>query len=150
MTLESRHGANDRNPFSSAFWAKRDADDHLRPPGTLSYVAGPSDDPLKFMTIPQFLDRACARNGAGDAAIFASGERLSWYDLRRRSDDVAAGLLALGVKRGDRVGIWAPNRAEWLYRSSAPRASARSWSTSTRPISAPSSNTRSTRCSAKC
>ncbi len=67
------------------------------------------------MTIPQFLDRACARNGAGDAAIFASGLRLSWYDLRRRSDDVAAGLLALGVKRGDRVGIWAPNRAEWLY-----------------------------------
>jgi fatty-acyl-CoA synthase len=78
-------------------------------------VAGSSDDPLKFMTIPQFLDRACARNGAGDAAVFANGLRLSWYDLRRRSDDVAAGLLALGVKRGDRVGIWAPNRAEWLY-----------------------------------
>ena len=103
-----------RNPFSSAF-LQGGTDDRLRPPGTLSYVAGPSDDPLKFMTIPQFLDRACARNGAGDAAVFANGLRLSWYDLRRRSDDVAAGLLALGVKRGDRVGIWAPNRAEWLY-----------------------------------
>ena len=87
-----------------------------RPQGTLSYVAGASDDPLKFMTIPQLLDRVCARNGAGDAAIFtASGQRLSWYDLRRKSDDVAASLLALGIKRGDRVGIWAPNRAEWLY-----------------------------------
>jgi len=103
-----------RNPFSSAF-LQGGTDDRLRPPGTLSYVAGSSDDPLKFMTIPQFLDRACARNGAGDAAVFANGLRLSWYDLRRRSDDVAAGLLALGVKRGDRVGIWAPNRAEWLY-----------------------------------
>ena len=103
-----------RNPFSSTF-LNGDADDHLRPQGSLSYVAGASDDPLKYMTIPQLLDRACARNGAGDAAIFASGERLSWYDLRRRSDDVAAGLLALGIGRGDRVGIWAPNCAEWLY-----------------------------------
>src|SRR5262249_36110135 len=104
-----------RNPFSSAF-LRGGADDHLRPQGTLSYVAGPSDDPLKYMTIPQFLDRACARNGAGDAAIFAaSNQRFSWYDLRRRADEVAAGLLALGVKRGDRVGIWAPNRPEWLY-----------------------------------
>ena len=59
MTQESR------NPFSSAF-LHGGGGDHLRPQGTLSYVAGPSDDPLKFMTISQFLDRACARNGAGD------------------------------------------------------------------------------------
>jgi fatty-acyl-CoA synthase len=44
----------------------------------------------------------------------ASGERLSWHDLKRRSDEVAAGLLALGIGRGDRVGIWAPNCLEWL------------------------------------
>ena len=51
-----------------------------------------------------------------DAAIFAEQKlSLSWYDLRERADDVAAGLLALGIGRGDRVGIWAPNRAEWLY-----------------------------------
>ena len=104
-----------RNPFSSAF-LRGGADDRLRPQGTFSYVAGPSDDPLKFMTIPQFLDRGCARNGAGDAAVFATdNRRFSWYDLRRRADDVAAGLLALGIGRGDRVGIWAPNRPEWLY-----------------------------------
>ena len=82
----------------------------------LSYVAGATDDPLKFMTIPQLLDRACARHGGRTAAIFAAdGTALSWYDLRERSNDVAAGLLALGIGRGDRVGIWAPNRAEWLY-----------------------------------
>ena len=104
----------ERNPFTSSF-LRRDADDRLRPQGKLSYVAGPTDDALKFMTVPQLLDRACARHGAADAAIFAAtGQTLSWYDLRKRADDVAAGLLALGIGRGDRVGIWAPSRPEWL------------------------------------
>jgi fatty-acyl-CoA synthase len=103
------------NPFSSDFLL-RGADDRLRPQGTVSYVSGTTDEPLKFITIPQLLDRACARNGGNPAAIFADGGlRLSWYDLRERSNEVAAGLLALGIVRGDRVGIWAPNRAEWLY-----------------------------------
>jgi fatty-acyl-CoA synthase len=104
----------DRNPFASAF-LRGSADDRLRPQGGLSYVAGPTDDALKYMTIPRLLDRACARHGAADAAIFVGAQqRLSWYDLRQRADDVAAGLLALGVTRGDRVGIWAPNRPESL------------------------------------
>jgi fatty-acyl-CoA synthase len=103
------------NPFTSQF-LRAGADERLRPPGRLSYVSGPTDDPLKFMTIPQLLDRACQRNGAGDAAIFVEQKlAISWYDLRKRADDVAAGLLALGVRRGDRVGIWSPNRPEWLY-----------------------------------
>jgi len=103
------------NPFSSDF-LRAGADDRLRPQGQLSYVSGHTDDPLKFMTIPQLLDRACARHGAGEAAIFVEQKvRLSWYDLKKRADEVAAGLLALGVGRGDRVGIWSPNRAEWLY-----------------------------------
>ncbi len=103
------------NPFSSDFLGSR-GDDHLRPQGPLSYVAGTSEDPLKYMTIPQLLDRACARHGGRTAAIFAENKlSLSWYDLRERSNDVAAGLLALGIGHGDRVGIWAPNRAEWLY-----------------------------------
>ena len=103
------------NPFSSDF-LRSGADDRLRPQGMLSYVAGATDDSLKFMTIPQLLDRACARHGGRTAAIFAAnGAALSWYDLRERSKDVAAGLLSLGIGRGDRVGIWAPNCAEWLY-----------------------------------
>src|SRR5207237_295771 len=78
-------------------------------------VAGPADDPLKYMTVSQLLDRACARYGASDAASFAAIEQsLSWYGVRKRADDVAASLLGLGVRRGDRVGIWSPNRAEWL------------------------------------
>jgi fatty-acyl-CoA synthase len=106
---------NAYNPFSSDFLQRR-SDDHLRPQGALSYVAGSTDEPLKFMTIPQLLDRACSRHGGRSAAMFAANNlSLSWYDLRERSNDVAAGLLALGIGRGDRVGIWAPNRAEWLY-----------------------------------
>jgi len=113
------------NPFSSDFLRGSSSNSGnnnssrsstLRPQGTVSYVAGPADEPLKYMTIPQLLDRACSRSGGRPAAIFAAdGLRLSWNELRERSNDVAAGLLALGVGRGDRVGIWAPNRAEWLY-----------------------------------
>ena len=59
--------------------------------------------------------RRSARHGARDAAIFeAENLRLSWYDLTSKADELAAGLLALGLRRGDRVGIWAPNRHEWL------------------------------------
>jgi fatty-acyl-CoA synthase len=102
------------NPFASD-WLRAGLDDTRRPRGDSSYVAGATDDALKFMTIPGLLDRAVTRYGARDAVIYApTRERLSWYDLKRRSDDIAAGLLALGVQRGDRVGIWAPNCIEWL------------------------------------
>ena len=105
---------NSTNPFSSA-WVNSGTDDRLRPPGTLSYVAGATDEPLHFATVSQLLDEAVAAHGARDAAIFAQGHQtLSWYDLQQRADEVAAGLLAIGVRRGNRVGIWAPNRVEWL------------------------------------
>ena len=64
---------NSYNPFSSDF-LRGNADDRLRPPGTRSYVAGATDDPLKFMTIPQLLDRACARFSSRPAAIFADAD----------------------------------------------------------------------------
>jgi fatty-acyl-CoA synthase len=103
-----------RNPFSSR-WLGADRDGELRPRNGLSYVAGPTADPLRFTTVPQLLDEAVAAHGARDAAIFAAtGRRWTWYDLQKRADEVAAGLLALGIKRGDRVGIWAPNCEEWL------------------------------------
>ena len=67
------------------------------------------------MTIPQLLDRAVMRHGSRDAAVFvAQQQRLSWYDLQQQSDNLAAALLAVGIRRGNRVGIWAPNSLEWL------------------------------------
>ncbi|MGZ5187621.1 MAG: AMP-binding protein, partial [Caldimonas sp.] len=102
------------NPFRSD-WLEGGRADGLKPHGTLSYVSGPTDEPLRFITVTQQLDKTVGRHGSRDAAIFdAENLRLSWYDLKRRADELAAGLLALGLRRGNRVGIWAPNRHEWL------------------------------------
>lgn len=102
------------NPFLSN-WVKSGADGKLRPPGSASFVAGPTDVSLHFMTIPQLLDRTVSLYGSRDAAVFVSqNQRLSWYDLKKQADDMAAALLSMGIRRGNRVGIWAPNRLEWL------------------------------------
>jgi fatty-acyl-CoA synthase len=102
------------NPFRSD-WLDGAAGDRLRPQGTQSYVSGSTDEPLRFITISQQLDKTVSRHGSRDAAVFdAPGVRLSWYDLKRQADELAAGLLALGLRRGNRVGIWAPNRPEWV------------------------------------
>ena len=102
------------NPFRSD-WLVGGRGSQLQPQGTQSYVSGARDEPLRFITLPQLLDKAVARHGPRDAAIFdAEGLRLSWHDLKRKADELAAGLLALGLRRGNRVGIWAPNRHEWL------------------------------------
>ena len=74
---------SDRNPFSST-WVRRDADDALKPQGRLSYVAGATDEALKFMTVSQLLDRACERHGGGTAAIFAIA-RTTWQPRCFRS-----------------------------------------------------------------
>jgi len=102
------------NPFRSE-WLDGRASDKLKPQGTLSYVSGATDEPLRFITIHEQLAKTVGRHGARDAALFdGEGLRLSWYDVQRRTDEMAAGLLALGLRRGNRVGIWAPNRHEWL------------------------------------
>ena len=102
------------NPFRSD-WLAAGHDDRLRPQGTQSYVSGSTDEVLRFITISQQLDKTVSRHGSRDAAIFdAEALRLSWYDLKARADELAAGFLALGLRRGNRVGIWAPNRHEWV------------------------------------
>jgi fatty-acyl-CoA synthase len=102
------------NPFRSD-WIDGGRGNGLKPHGSLSYVSGPTDEPLRFLTITQQLDKTVSRHGSRDAAIFdAQGVRLSWHDLKRRADELAAGFLALGLRRGNRVGIWAPNRHEWI------------------------------------
>lgn len=86
-----------------------------KPRGAQSYAAGDTMPPLEFITLPEFFRQCVQRHGASEAAIFdAEGLRLSWYDIAERVDRMAAGLLALGLRRGNRVGIWAPNRHEWL------------------------------------
>ncbi|HZZ90540.1 MAG TPA: AMP-binding protein [Caulobacteraceae bacterium] len=80
----------------------------------LSWVKGADAPPLLETTIGQALDAAAATWGEADAVVSTfQNIRWSWAALARRADDLAAGLLALGLQPGDRLGIWSPNCAEW-------------------------------------
>ncbi|MBF6063442.1 AMP-binding protein [Nocardia terpenica] len=79
-----------------------------------SYSHGLWDVPLLGATIGDDLDRAVAAHGERDALIDrVTGVRWSYREFGAEVDAVALGLLAGGIGKGDRVGIWAPNRAEW-------------------------------------
>lgn len=80
----------------------------------MSYVSGISDTPLLGKTIGQALDDAATTWGERPALIDRGTDtRWTWRQLRDEADAVAAGLLALGLKPGERIGIWSLNRAEW-------------------------------------
>ena len=81
----------------------------------LSYVHGASQTPLIGATIGEFFDRTVAQFGGREALIVRHQKvRWSWRQLKQRVDDFAAGLLALGLEPGERIGIWSPNNAEWV------------------------------------
>jgi fatty-acyl-CoA synthase len=83
-------------------------------PPALSYVSGTSDTPLLGQTIGDNFDAAVARYPDHDALIVPhQGLRYSYRRLQAAVDECARALMALGIEKGDRVGIWAPNRAEW-------------------------------------
>jgi fatty-acyl-CoA synthase len=85
------------------------------PRGGVSQVRGLVDGELSRSTVHALLAEAARRWPARDAAVFAlQGLRWTWQQLHDEVEAAAAGLWALGVRRGDRVGIWSPNRAEWL------------------------------------
>jgi len=81
----------------------------------LSYVHGVSETPLIGATIGNYFDRMVEQFAERDALIVRHQQvRWSWRELQRRVDDFAAGLLALGLNRSERIGIWSPNNAEWV------------------------------------
>src|SRR5271170_2356661 len=81
----------------------------------LSYVHGASETPLIGETIGVYFDRAAELYGNRDALIVRHQQiRWNWRELKQRVDDFAAGLIALGLERGARIGIWSPNNAEWV------------------------------------
>jgi fatty-acyl-CoA synthase len=80
-----------------------------------SYVHGTSDAPLLGETIGENLRRTATRFGDSDALVVRSqGYRATYRQLWDATTEVALGLIAHGVNRGDRVGIWSPNRFEWV------------------------------------
>ncbi|MGY8710647.1 AMP-binding protein [Bradyrhizobium sp. 18BD] len=79
-----------------------------------SYVCGVSDTPLLGDTIGRSLDHAVRRWGKREALVSPShGVRWTWTEFAERVDALAAGFLALGLERGERIGIWSLNRPEW-------------------------------------
>ncbi|MFD5513435.1 AMP-binding protein [Streptomyces sp. NPDC127051] len=79
-----------------------------------SYASGVFEVPLLGDTIGENLDRTVRRFPDRDALVdLAAGRRWTYAELAADVDALALGLLDLGIAKGDRVGIWAPNRAEW-------------------------------------
>ncbi|MCW3012042.1 MAG: AMP-binding protein [Solirubrobacterales bacterium] len=82
---------------------------------TASYAHGMSDVGLLGDTIGANLDRTVRRWPQRPALVSRHQDlRWTWADLAGRIDRLAAGLLDAGIEKGDRVGIWAPNCAEWV------------------------------------
>src|SRR6516165_1396823 len=79
-----------------------------------SYASGTSDAPLLGETIGDNFDRTVAADPAREALVeVPTGRRWTFARLKADVDALALGLLGDGVAKGDRVGIWAPNMAEW-------------------------------------
>ena len=79
-----------------------------------SYAAGETTTALLEETIGANLERTVAAHAGGEALVeVATGRRWTWAELDADVDALARGLMAAGVEVGDRVGIWAPNCAEW-------------------------------------
>src|SRR5215210_2609013 len=80
-----------------------------------SYAHGASTVPLLSETIGENLRRTVERFGDRDALIVqGQGYRATYRELWEQTSQAARGLMARGIQPGDRVGIWAPNRYEWV------------------------------------
>jgi len=88
---------------------------------SLSYVHSGGESPLIGLPIHAYLREVSVRHADHDAVVsIPQNVRLSYGELFDRADRLARGLLALGIGRGDRVGIWATdkNRPSWPARAS--------------------------------
>jgi fatty-acyl-CoA synthase len=85
------------------------------PTSGTSYVHGGGARPLLGETLGQCFDRIVERFGAREALVARHQDiRWSYRELRTRVDNLAVALMRLGMKPGERIGIWSQNNAEWL------------------------------------
>jgi fatty-acyl-CoA synthase len=83
--------------------------------GSLSYSQGVGASPLSGLTIGELLDRTAARYPQNPALIVRhQNKRYTYHQFLREGERAARGLLRLGIQKGERVGIWATNYAEWV------------------------------------
>ncbi|KAK6478414.1 medium-chain acyl-CoA ligase ACSF2 [Huso huso] len=86
-----------------------------RPTISTSYIHGTSSWPLLPKTVGQCLDDMVEKRPEREALVFMrDGIRKTFAEFKQDVDQLAAGLLALGLKRGARLGMWGPNTYEWL------------------------------------
>ena len=87
----------------------------VAPNDGMSHVSGVTDRPLSTATISALLVGTAAKWPDRDAVVFREqGMRWTWAQFKAEVDRFAAGLSSLGLQPGDRLGIWSPNRVEWL------------------------------------
>jgi fatty-acyl-CoA synthase len=80
-----------------------------------SYFCGASSDPIIYETIGNFFEGVVAMYPDSEAIVACHQDvRWTYAEFNKRIDDLAAGLLKLGIKTGDRVGVWGPNSSEWV------------------------------------
>jgi len=85
------------------------------PRNGLSYVKGDTTVPLSSLTVFGLLAETASTFPERQAVVFREqAVDWTWREFIAHVDTFAAGLIALGLKKGDRVGIWSPNRVEWL------------------------------------
>jgi fatty-acyl-CoA synthase len=83
---------------------------------TLSYASGTSEVPLLGRTIGDDFELTVGRLPDHEALVdVPTSARWTYRELDAAVDRVAAGLLGMGIEKGDRVGIWSPNCAEWVF-----------------------------------
>jgi fatty-acyl-CoA synthase len=81
-----------------------------------AHSIGPTDAPLLEETIGSAFDRTVADHPNHEALVVPFQDvRLTYRELAQRVDRLARGLIALGLEKGDRLGMWSPNNAEWVY-----------------------------------
>ena len=82
---------------------------------TQSYSCGASRAPIIYETIGNYFERVAARLPDTEALVVCHQDvRWTYAEFNERIDEFALGLLKLGIKTGDRVGIWGPNSSEWV------------------------------------
>jgi fatty-acyl-CoA synthase len=80
-----------------------------------SYFCGASSDPIIYETIGNFFEGVVAKYPDTEAVVACHQDvRWTYAEFNKHIDDLAAGLLKLGIKTGDRVGVWGPNSSEWV------------------------------------
>ena len=80
-----------------------------------SYIHRGGDEPLLGATIPEHFATVAATHGEREAVVsLHQGRRLSYAELAGAVERLARGLLGIGFRKGERIGIWATNNIEWL------------------------------------